>query len=78
MPNYVMNVVTIRGNQPQIECANVVCCDMDFNKMIPMPETLNVTSGSTTSQALGAYVASQESSTLHRYGTTCWFEVPCS
>ena len=58
MPNYVMNVVTIKGNESQIERAYAVCCDMDFNKMIPMPETLNVTSGSTTSQALGAYVAS--------------------
>lgn len=58
MPNYVMNNVTIKGTKEQIEKAKAVCCGMDFNKMIPMPATLNVSAGSITNQALRAYAFS--------------------
>lgn len=59
MPNYVINDVKIYGTKEQIANARAVCCDMDFDKMMPIPATLNVQSGSITNQALGAYAISK-------------------
>lgn len=55
MPNWTSNV--IKTNDPSIIPSFLTDeGDFDFNKLIPMPESLNVESGSRTDQAIAYYV----------------------
>lgn len=59
MPNYVTNIVRMKGTEKQ--CEEVLEFigsdeqDVDFNKIIPMPESLNVTAGSMENQSIALY-----------------------
>lgn len=62
MPNYVTNVLTLHGDQTQIRAMleaiqydDLGIGSVDFNKIIPMPESLNIEAGSQTSTGLKAY-----------------------
>lgn len=62
MPNHVENYITIRGDKQRIdELREAVKNDeigvgsIDFEKLIPMPESLNITCGSSTDKGLKAY-----------------------
>ena len=54
MPNYVYNTVTFRPED--VDKVKALVCNndepFDFNKIIPMPESLNITSGSPTYDAM--------------------------
>lgn len=58
MPNYVMNEVTFRGNEEEIKKLRALLKsnvnEFDFNKVIPMPESLNLEDGSDTEVAIQA------------------------
>ena len=54
MPNYVKNIVTITATKEQLdnllnEVKSEESC-FDFNKIIPMPKSLDIESGSRTQQ----------------------------
>jgi len=68
MPNHIQNKLKIQGTQEQIhkvldfikkedDGTNDVhgIGTIDFNKIIPMPESLNITSGSCTNNGLKVY-----------------------
>ena len=59
MPNHIMNLLRLSGEQSRIEelLESVRGEDtlLDFNKIIPMPESLRIESGSRTSNGLKAY-----------------------
>ncbi len=59
MPNYVINKLHLSGEQSRIdELLKSVKGEestIDFNKIIPMPESLNIESGSRTYNGLKAY-----------------------
>lgn len=62
MPNHVTNVLTLHGDPTQIRAMleaiqydNLGIGSVDFNKIIPMPESLNIEAGSQTSIGLKAY-----------------------
>lgn len=59
MPNYVTNDIRLSGPSNQIEkVLKYISTDkdeVDFNTIIPMPESLNVTSGSIEYQAIAVY-----------------------
>jgi hypothetical protein len=64
MPNYVTNIVTFSGNQDtinkifeSIRIDNEPIGTIDFQKIVPMPETLNISSGSYEHDALGVYLS---------------------
>ncbi len=64
MPNYVMNRVHLSGEQGRIDALmDAVRRDdgergtMDFNKLIPMPESLKVTSGSIETASVNVYLS---------------------
>lgn len=63
MPNYVTNIVNISGPAEQREkLLEQIAFDghpgtFDFNKVIPMPEGLNLTEGSITDDAIDAYLS---------------------
>lgn len=59
MPNHVTNILTIKGNTEEVTSVfNKIKTDkeeigtIDFNKIIPMPESLNLTSGSITEESM--------------------------
>jgi hypothetical protein len=56
MPNHVTNIIHIDDNPREvfefIKCENEPIGSFDFNKLIPMPEELNIESSSTQSQGL--------------------------
>lgn len=56
MPNWVKNEITFEGKKENIEALlNAVKSDesdFDFNKLIPMPESLNLISGSITEDSI--------------------------
>lgn len=59
MPNHVTNILTIKGNMEEVTSVfNKIKIDkeevgtIDFNKIIPMPESLNLTSGSITEETM--------------------------
>ncbi len=66
MPNWVRNHLTITGENASsvlkellIENKNSICgYDLDFNKIKPMPEPLNIVSGSETNNGLNLYLTS--------------------
>lgn len=62
MPNHVENIITLKGDEQNIrEMLEAIQNDelglgtVDFNKIIPMPESLNIESGSRTDRGLKAY-----------------------
>ena len=62
MPNHVTNIIEINGDSAQIkEMLEHIKNDtfgigtVDFNKIIPMPESLNIEAGSRTDRGLKAY-----------------------
>ena len=62
MPNHVTNVLTLHGESEQIRAMleairydGLGIGSVDFNKIIPMPERLNIEAGSQTSAGLKAY-----------------------
>lgn len=62
MPNHVINLITISGDRQKIdEMLSAIQNDeyglgtVDFGKIIPMPEALNITSGSQTREGLSYY-----------------------
>lgn len=64
MPNHVLNIVTLYGDEKRIEqLRNEQLQEgggpgsLDFQKIIPMPESLNIESGSRTSDAIKLYQA---------------------
>ena len=56
MPNFVKNHITFFGDDKQIQAVKDYVMsdrsDFDFNKIIPMPEELNLESGSITKKAI--------------------------
>ena len=62
MPNYITNEIKFDATAKQMEkIMNAIRRDgdvfgsFDFNKLIPMPESLNLTEGSITDTAISAY-----------------------
>lgn len=62
MPNHVENIITLKGDEKKIrEVLEAIKSDdyglgtVDFNKIIPMPESLNIESGSKTDRGLKLY-----------------------
>lgn len=62
MPNHIENIITLKGDKKQIrEMLEAIQNDdyslgtIDFNKIIPMPESLNIESGSRTNNGLKLY-----------------------
>ncbi len=62
MPNHIKNIITLKGDEQKIrEMLEAIQYDelglgtVDFNKIIPMPESLNIESGSRTDRGLKAY-----------------------
>ena len=62
MPNHVMNNISLQGDEYKIkEMLEAIKSDefglgtIDFNKIIPMPESLNITAGSSTDKGLKYY-----------------------
>lgn len=62
MPNHIKNIITLKGDEQKIrEMLEEIQYDelglgtVDFNKIIPMPESLNIESGSRTDRGLKAY-----------------------
>ena len=71
MPNYVTNVLTLHGDPAQIRAMlkdiqydDLGIGSVDFNKIIPMPESLDIEAGSQTSTGLKAYQDFVEAYTL--------------
>ena len=62
MPNHIENIITLTGDKQKInEMLKAIQNDdyslgtIDFNKIIPMPENLNIEAGSRTDRGLKAY-----------------------
>ncbi len=62
MPNHVENIITLKGDEKRIrEMLEAIKNDdfglgtLDFNKIIPMPNSLNIEAGSRTDKGLKAY-----------------------
>lgn len=62
MPNHVENIITLKGDEQQIrEMLEAIKNDdyglgtVDFNKIVPMPESLNIEAGSRTDKGLKLY-----------------------
>lgn len=75
MPNHVSNIITLSGDRKIIdEMLDAVKADeigvgsIDFNKVIPMPESLNITAGSATERGYKVYKDFMDVYTL--FGTT--------
>lgn len=73
MPNWVMNEVSIQSDASYVnEILEAIKHDkgelgsFDFNKVLPMPESLNVTSGSITEEAISAFISKQTSDNVLR------------
>lgn len=71
MPNYVKNIITILGNQAEIDSVlrYIKGKDtmFDFNTLIPMPDELNIESGSVTYNSLALYRYLQEKSAPQKF-----------
>lgn len=62
MPNHVENIITLKGDKQKIrEILEAIQDDdyglgtVDFNKIIPMPESLSIEAGSKTDRGLKLY-----------------------
>lgn len=71
MPNYVRNIVKMEGiaKLPLFTVEDGKMC-FDFNKVIPMPESLNIESGSITDEAIIYYVTDKCTLPLRAIGET--------
>ena len=65
MPNNVRNIITFDCNEDrlkeileQIQNDEFGIGSIDFNKLIPMPESLNITSGSMEVNTISLYLSS--------------------
>jgi len=60
MPNNVKNIVKMKGilNLPLFVMEDVVKC-FDFNKIIPMPKSLDIESGSMTKECIMYYLTNR-------------------
>lgn len=60
MPNYVTNIIKMEGNKKRFKkVLNYLEGDeskIDFNKIIPMPESLNVNAGTSETYAIAVYL----------------------
>lgn len=60
MPNYVTNIINLEGNKDIIEkvleSLEGKNGDVDFNTIVPMPKSLNISSGSMEDQAIAVYL----------------------
>ena len=59
MPNHITNILKFKGDSEQvhtmldkIKSDELSLGSIDFNKIIPMPESLNIEAGSRTDEAL--------------------------
>lgn len=57
MPNHITNILTIKGEQSEIEkCLKAISSEeneiIDFNKIVPRPKSLDITSGSSVDNAM--------------------------
>lgn len=56
MPNHITNILTVSGDEERVKnlfsSVNSKKSIFDFNKIIPMPESLNITSGSSVDMAI--------------------------
>lgn len=75
MPNHITNSITLSGDKEKIaemmeniKNDEVGIGSIDFNKIIPMPESLKIESGSATERGYKAYKNFMEVYTL--FGTT--------
>ena len=61
MPNWVRNVIDVSGGARDMDAfvngMKSEHSDFDFNKIIPMPESLNVTSGGISDNAIMYYLS---------------------
>lgn len=62
MPNHITNILVIKGDQSlidkmlrDIKLDNEKTGSIDFNKIIPMPDSLNITESSDTDRGLKIY-----------------------
>lgn len=62
MPNHVENIITLSGNEQEIrrmlehiKSDELGVGTVDFNKIIPMPESFNIETGTRTDRGLRAY-----------------------
>ena len=63
MPNHITNRLTVKAEGERLEEIlaaiqndSIGRGSLDFNKLIPMPESLNIQSGSETNRAISAYL----------------------
>lgn len=60
MPNHIYNVITLEGDDAEIDrlfqSVKSTEADFDFDKVIPMPPSLNMTDGSITTTSVTAYL----------------------
>ena len=57
MPNHITNILTFKGEQSEIEkCLKTISSEeneiIDFNKIVPRPKSLDITSGSSVDNAV--------------------------
>lgn len=64
MPNHVTSVITLSGDENRIKAMleaiqndEVGVGSVDFNKILPMPESLHMTSGSIEDSAIAVYIS---------------------
>lgn len=89
MPNHVENIITLKGDEKKIrEMLEAIKNDdyglgtVDFNKIIPMPESLNIEAGNRTDRGLKAnsdfidvsYADSRKVTNCRYTVTICVFE----
>ena len=75
MPNHVTNILEFSGDAKKIyDMLSYIKYDdqslgsFDFNKILPMPKTLNLTSGSTTIDAVNVYMSAINPQNEEDYG----------
>lgn len=63
MPNHIANLITLRGDEKriaevreQLRYQEDGLGSLDFNKLIPMPKSLEIEEGSNTTNAIRLYV----------------------
>lgn len=78
MPNYVTNIIRMEGKKEDFErVLEFIASDdaeVDFNRIIPMPKSLNVTAGSLQDQSIAVYnyVVKEDDSKLQSMMSYPW------
>ena len=64
MPNHVTSVITLSGDESRIKAMleqikndEIGIGSVDFNKVLPMPESLHMTSGSIEDSTIAVYIS---------------------